>query len=212
MLEGNPYDYRIDIWALGILLYELNHGRAPFEASSIDGIKEKLRNGCYEIKESLSRDLKELMIQILQFDPEKRSSIKDIKDSSWIKRNRLVNSSLKRMKETQDDTLKPETKKKPRYHKKYRTLEEEDFAGVNCQPKGTKMDLPSDSGKENLNSKMIIEDFRKKKKNSLQSTKTHLRTESREFFNKKVKAIMLMPGKLKVFEKELKKKKKTVKK
>ena len=73
------------------------------------------------------------------------------------------------------------------------------------------MDLPSDSGKENFNSKMIIDDLRKKKKNSLQSTKNHLRTESNEFFNKKIKEIMLMPGKFKVFEKELKKKK-TVKK
>ena len=105
------------------------------------------------------------------------------------------------MKEIQDDNLKPDTKKKPRYHKKYRTLEEEDFADMNCQSKNTKMDLPSDSGKENFNPKMIIDDLRKKKKNSLQSTKNHLRTESNEFFNKKIKEIMLMPGKLKVFEK-----------
>jgi len=30
MIKKNPYDYRIDIWALGILLFELIQGFAPF--------------------------------------------------------------------------------------------------------------------------------------------------------------------------------------
>ena len=32
MIAQIPYDYKIDIWALGILLYQLNHGKAPFQA------------------------------------------------------------------------------------------------------------------------------------------------------------------------------------
>ena len=50
MLDGRPYDYTIDLWALGILLYELNHGKAPFEGSEIEVIKDKLKKGNYEIK------------------------------------------------------------------------------------------------------------------------------------------------------------------
>lgn len=30
IVEGNSYDERVDIWAMGVLLYELTSGTAPF--------------------------------------------------------------------------------------------------------------------------------------------------------------------------------------
>jgi serine/threonine protein kinase len=31
MIQEKPYDYKIDIWALGILLFELIQGTPPFK-------------------------------------------------------------------------------------------------------------------------------------------------------------------------------------
>lgn len=31
IIQGVSYDERVDIWALGVLLYELSSGKAPFE-------------------------------------------------------------------------------------------------------------------------------------------------------------------------------------
>ena len=34
MVKGLPHDYKLDIWCLGILLYEMLHGYAPFKGNS----------------------------------------------------------------------------------------------------------------------------------------------------------------------------------
>ena len=47
MLFGSSYDYHVDIWALGVLLYELVHGHAPFRGDSVDEVKHSMLQGSY---------------------------------------------------------------------------------------------------------------------------------------------------------------------
>ena len=54
MLFNNSYDYRIDLWAVGVLLYELVHGRAPFRGETSDEVKRNMLQGSYELSDSLS--------------------------------------------------------------------------------------------------------------------------------------------------------------
>ena len=42
IVEGCAYDERVDIWALGVLLYELNSGKAPFETKNEKGTYERI--------------------------------------------------------------------------------------------------------------------------------------------------------------------------
>lgn len=77
MVIDQEYDYRIDIWGLGILLYELLHGKAPFRGDSAEDIRAQMRSG-FDVKETLSQEVKGLIRELLQINPENRISLKEI--------------------------------------------------------------------------------------------------------------------------------------
>lgn len=87
MLHGKSYDNKIDIWALGILLYELVHGDAPYGedtpiAEKMDYIKN---NKQFNYNESLSVELVDLIQSILQPNPDKRMTMQEIFNHTWMK-------------------------------------------------------------------------------------------------------------------------------
>lgn len=47
MIQNRPYDYKIDIWALGILLFELISGSAPFKGDKPEEVLEKMKTKIY---------------------------------------------------------------------------------------------------------------------------------------------------------------------
>ena len=47
MVLEQSYDYKIDIWALGVLIFELVHGKAPFRAEDLVAMKQKIAIGSY---------------------------------------------------------------------------------------------------------------------------------------------------------------------
>lgn len=73
---------KIDIWALGILLYEITHNSTPFKNESVPGIKAKLETQTIKFKPDLNPKIKDLILKILKFNPILRPTTQEIMEDS----------------------------------------------------------------------------------------------------------------------------------
>jgi serine/threonine protein kinase len=79
LIDNKPYNFKSDIWALGILLYELCALEPPFNAGSIHGLALKIVRGVYSpLPTEYSRDIKSLVSMLLAVDPRQRPTINEV--------------------------------------------------------------------------------------------------------------------------------------
>jgi serine/threonine protein kinase len=87
VLQGfNEATPKIDIWSLGIILHGLVLGYLPFSSSN----KEELRKMIIEKEvtippsEKLSEHCKDLILKMLDKDPNKRVNLSQVSEHPWI--------------------------------------------------------------------------------------------------------------------------------
>lgn len=75
----------IDMWSLGVLIYELKHGKTPFRGETSEDTKKNILNKVCEVDPSCSADLTSLIHQLLVKDPAKRLNIHDLRQHPFFK-------------------------------------------------------------------------------------------------------------------------------
>lgn len=75
MVVEEPHDKRVDIWSLGILTYEFCCGFPPFEADNNDETYKRIKNIDLKFPEHLSPEVKDLVRNILTYDPRERLTL-----------------------------------------------------------------------------------------------------------------------------------------
>ena len=85
IINGLEYDYKTDIWSLGVLLYELANFEFPFKAKNIFFLAYKILKGEYLPMKGYSKTFLKLVDLMLEVNPVKRIGVKKILENSYFK-------------------------------------------------------------------------------------------------------------------------------
>ncbi|XP_069866068.1 maternal embryonic leucine zipper kinase isoform X3 [Dipodomys merriami] len=85
LIQGKSYlGSEADVWSMGILFYVLMCGFLPFDDDNIMVLYKKIMRGKYDVPKWLSPSSILLLQQMLQVDPKKRISMRNLLNHPWI--------------------------------------------------------------------------------------------------------------------------------
>jgi serine/threonine protein kinase len=91
--KKEKYNYKVDVWSLGILIYELMALHLPFFSHEINELENLILNGKYEyLPECYSDELVNLVDSMINVDPDHRPDIIDIMEMNIIKKS--INNNI----------------------------------------------------------------------------------------------------------------------
>lgn len=76
IIKSESYNFKSDIWSMGVLLYEMAALQPPFNAQSLHQLAQRIIAGQYSPVPSLySKDVSNLIAMMLQRDPTRRPTV-----------------------------------------------------------------------------------------------------------------------------------------
>ncbi|XP_012921388.1 serine/threonine-protein kinase STK11 isoform X1 [Heterocephalus glaber] len=78
--------FKVDIWSAGVTLYNITTGLYPFEGDNIYKLFENIGKGDYTIPGDCGPPLSDLLKGMLEYEPAKRFSIRQIRQHSWFRK------------------------------------------------------------------------------------------------------------------------------
>merc|ERR1719276_538743 len=87
MVQSKKYRQNVDVWGLGVLLYEFLVGKPPFEDNDERGTYKKIKNSTVEFPPQITSEAKDLIQRLLNKKPEARLTLSDVLAHPWVALN-----------------------------------------------------------------------------------------------------------------------------
>jgi len=78
VIDSEEQDDKLDIWCLGILLYELIHKRTPYNAKNVMQLQREIRTQTISYKQGINPEFKAIIEQCLNSNPQNRPSAQQL--------------------------------------------------------------------------------------------------------------------------------------
>eukprot|EP00359_Climacostomum_virens_P009954 CAMPEP_0204905458 /NCGR_PEP_ID=MMETSP1397-20131031/5431_1 /ASSEMBLY_ACC=CAM_ASM_000891 /TAXON_ID=49980 /ORGANISM="Climacostomum Climacostomum virens, Strain Stock W-24" /LENGTH=720 /DNA_ID=CAMNT_0052074341 /DNA_START=38 /DNA_END=2197 /DNA_ORIENTATION=- len=94
MITQQGHGTSLDIWNLGVLLYELLAGEAPFKAANQQAMFDKIMRVKIDFPKNFPPMAKDLVQRLLKADPDERISITDIMRHPWMMTHQPIRATI----------------------------------------------------------------------------------------------------------------------
>lgn len=134
IIHQRPYNYKTDIWSLGVVLYELCALKPPFMVGNNDkrALERKIKEGKFrDLPPVYSEELKELVRSLLVLDVNKRPNINQILKMGIIKNRIKKFLSEVQFKDEFSHTVLHNRNFNPKNNKKELNFVEEELKKIN---------------------------------------------------------------------------------
>eukprot|EP01102_Stenamoeba_stenopodia_P019843 TRINITY_DN757_c0_g3_i1.p1 TRINITY_DN757_c0_g3~~TRINITY_DN757_c0_g3_i1.p1 ORF type:complete len:494 (-),score=143.03 TRINITY_DN757_c0_g3_i1:281-1666(-) len=85
IVTATPYSGpEVDIWSMGVTLYGICSGCLPFFGNNDEIIVDRIKTSTFPLFHTFSKDLKDLLTHMLDYNSTKRFTIEQIKNHPWV--------------------------------------------------------------------------------------------------------------------------------